>query len=179
MWLRFSVLGDERSTFCLAQHSKKSPDLSLEQGVNRWSPRWHRPEGPFLTQNFGLYCYKISEKAKCQLKKSKVKFCSSFLGNNPRYSMIPFVPYSGIEGFIYKALQENEMANDTTLRNLIGFCKPSSCIILWLSAQGSLGKISIKQLLRKQMLYFSFTTYLWYHFIMLDRWLHSSLKSGL
>ena len=87
--------------------------------------------------------------------------------------MTLFVPYSGMEGFIYKALQENEMTNDTkspwiTLRNLMGFCKPSSCIILWLSAQGNLGKISIKQLLRKQMLHFSFTTYLWYHFIMLD-----------
>ena len=27
--------------------------------------------------------------------------------------MTAFVPYSGMEGFIHKALQENEMANDT------------------------------------------------------------------
>lgn len=44
----FSMDGNGRNTFCLAEHSKKSTGLSAEWGVNRWSPRRHRPEGPFL-----------------------------------------------------------------------------------------------------------------------------------
>lgn len=67
-------------------------------------------------------------------------------------------------GFIYMALQEKEMVHDAkspwiTLetgwgkkRNWMRLCKPPSSCLVWLSAQGNLGKLPfLKEILRKHM----------------------------
>lgn len=75
IWLRSSIVGDEKNTFPLVEHSENSPRVSSEQREKRWDSRQYRPVGSFTIHLEGLYLFKIPLQAECQpSKNTKVSF---------------------------------------------------------------------------------------------------------